>query len=284
MSQEWPGDFLVLMNVENLPSMTRRIPSSFNPAQAAKLMNRKTSPRDRRREKRIEDIVEAAVELFSKEGISGFSMRRVASKAGVTLSTLQHYFRTGENLLTITISSITSAYIDALRAIELDASQPPHVRFHVLTDKIIGWSTDPVVSDCYFELYALASKDKAVAKLIEEVYFAYYTFLTKFVEQLNPALTRDRAGMIALMIGAHIDGVMIVRYRAKTAMPASDEKIIAEMKNAWLREIFPATAPVDAVAASEISHSVSAEIVSADTPQEAISRIQRSTMRARRRR
>ena len=44
---------------------------------------------------------------------------------------------------------------------------------------------------------------------------------------------------IALLIGAHIDGVMIVRYRAAGAMPAPDEKIIVTMKETWLREIFP---------------------------------------------
>ena len=224
-----------------MDAMKRRIPSSYNPAQAAKLLNHKESARDRQREKRIEEIVEVAVELFSKEGTAGFSMRRVASLAGVTLSTLQHYFGKGENLLTITISSITSRYIDTLQAIEHDVSLPPRERFHVLTDEIISWSTDPVVSDCYFELYALASKDKEVARLLEEVYVAYHGLLTDFVAQLNPALARDRAAMIALMIGAHIDGVMIVRYRGAPAMPASDDEVIAAMKDVWLREIFPST-------------------------------------------
>ena len=227
--------------MQNLDVMKRKIPSSYNPAQAAKLLNHKESARDRQREKRIEEIVEVAVELFSKEGTAGFSMRRVASLAGVTLSTLQHYFGKGENLLKITISSITSRYIDTLQAIEHDVSLPPRERFHVLTDEIISWSTDPVVSDCYFELYALASKDKEVARLLEEVYVAYHGLLTDFVAQLNPALARDRAAMIALMIGAHIDGVMIVRYRGAPAMPASDDEVIAAMKDVWLREIFPST-------------------------------------------
>jgi predicted HTH domain antitoxin len=70
--------------------MKRQIPSSYNPAQAAKLLNYKESARDRQREKRIEEIVEVAVELFSKEGTAGFSMRRVASLAGVTLSLYRH--------------------------------------------------------------------------------------------------------------------------------------------------------------------------------------------------
>jgi len=224
--------------VQNLDVMKRQLPSSYNPAKAAKLLNQRETPRDRLREKRIEEIVEVAVELFAKEGASGFSMRRVASLAGVTLSTLQHYFGKGENLLQITINSITARYIDRLRAIEHDRSLPARERFHVITDEIIGWSTDPVVSACYFELYALASKDKEVARLIEEVYVAYHGLLTDFVAELNPALSRDRAAMIALMIGAHIDGVMIFRYRGAPALPGTDEKVIAAMKDAWLREIF----------------------------------------------
>jgi hypothetical protein len=40
------------------------------------------------------------------------------------------------------------------------------------------------------------------------------------------------------MIGAHIDGVMIFRYRGAPAMPGTDDKVIAAMKDAWLREIF----------------------------------------------
>src|ERR1700676_1900704 len=117
--------------------MKRQLPSSYNPAQAAKLLNRKVTARDRLREKRIEEIVEVAVELFAKEGASGFSMRRVASLAGVTLSTLQHYFGKGENLLKITISSITSRYIDTLQAIEHDVTLPPRDRFTVLPSDII---------------------------------------------------------------------------------------------------------------------------------------------------
>ena len=163
--------------MQNLDVM-KSLPSSYNPAKAAKLLNQRETPRDRLREKRIEEIVEVAVELFAKEGASGFSMRRVASLAGVTLSTLQHYFGKGENLLQITINSITARYIDRLRAIEHDRSLPARERFHVITDEIIGWSTDPVVSACYFELYALASKDKEVARLIEEVYVAYSRLCT----------------------------------------------------------------------------------------------------------
>ena len=84
-----------------------------------------------------------------------------------------------------------------------------------------------------------------MARLLEEVYVAYHSLITDFVAELNPKLTRDRAAMIALMISAHIDGVMIFRYRAASAMPSTDEKVIAAMKDLWLREIFgPATSPV----------------------------------------
>jgi AcrR family transcriptional regulator len=218
--------------------MKRQLPSSYNPAQAARLLNQKETTRDRLREKRIAQIVEVAVELFAREGATGFSMRRVAGLAGVTLSTLQHYFGKGENLLQITINSITAQYVDRWRSIKHDVSLPARQRLHMVTDESINWSRDPVVSACYFELYALASKDKEVARLLEEVYVTYHTLLTDLIAEINPTLTRDRAAMIALMIGAHIDGVMIFRHRAAPAMPGTDDKVTAAMKEVWLREIF----------------------------------------------
>src|SRR5882762_4980734 len=124
-------------------AMKRQLPSSYNPAEAAKLLNQKETTRDRLREKRIEEIVEVAVELFAREGATGFSMRRVASLAGVTLSTLQHYFGKGENLLQITINSITAQYIDRWRSIKHDVSLPARQRLHMVTDDSINWSRDP---------------------------------------------------------------------------------------------------------------------------------------------
>jgi len=222
--------------------MKRQVPSSYNPAQAAKLLNQRETARDRLREKRIKEIVEVAVELFAREGAAGFSMRRVASLAGVTLSTLQHYFGKGENLFKITINSFTAGYIEKLRSIDHDVSLPARQRLDMVTDEVIAWAMDPVVTACYFELFALASRDKEVAKLIEEIYVTYHALLTDLIAQVNPMLTRDRAAMIALMIGAHIDGVMIFRFRATPAMPGTDNKVIAAMKEVWLREIFgPAT-------------------------------------------
>jgi AcrR family transcriptional regulator len=50
----------------------------FDAVQATITLTKRKTPRERHKEKRIEEIVAVAVKLFAKEGMAGFSMRRVA--------------------------------------------------------------------------------------------------------------------------------------------------------------------------------------------------------------
>ena len=58
----------------------------------------KNKPRSRL-EQRESDILEAATQLFAKEGFHGSSTRKIAAEAGVSEGTLFHYFNTKNVLL-----------------------------------------------------------------------------------------------------------------------------------------------------------------------------------------
>lgn len=63
-------------------------------------MNSKEKNKSRTRlEQRESDIVEAATQLFAKEGFHGSSTRKIAAAAGVSEGTLFHYFSTKNVLL-----------------------------------------------------------------------------------------------------------------------------------------------------------------------------------------
>ncbi|MEX1365794.1 MAG: TetR family transcriptional regulator [Nannocystaceae bacterium] len=51
-----------------------------------------------------EALHDAAREVLGRDGIEGFSLRRVASLAGFRLATLQHYFRTKAELIEVVLS------------------------------------------------------------------------------------------------------------------------------------------------------------------------------------
>ncbi len=50
-------------------------------------------------ERRIKIILEAAEQLLIDSGYHNFSMRKVATKAGVSVGNLQHYFHSKDKLM-----------------------------------------------------------------------------------------------------------------------------------------------------------------------------------------
>lgn len=57
-----------------------------------------TSPRDLRRQKKIDQIVQAAANVFLEDGFSATSMDRIVAKAGVSKRTLYNYYASKEEI------------------------------------------------------------------------------------------------------------------------------------------------------------------------------------------
>ena len=62
------------------------------------------------------DIIHAVLHLVAEKGISGVSMRNVATEAGVSLGRVQHHFRTKEELLEETCRALVSGAEQAYQA------------------------------------------------------------------------------------------------------------------------------------------------------------------------
>lgn len=61
---------------------------------------------------RREQILEAARELLSKNGVQGVSVRAVAARAGIGASTLRHYFPTQDALFEATLQTALAGQLD----------------------------------------------------------------------------------------------------------------------------------------------------------------------------
>ena len=208
----------------------------FDAVQATITLTKRKTPRERHKEKRIEEIAAVAVKLFAKEGMAGFSMRRVASLAGITLSTLQHHFGNQRNLLIITINSFGSHYMEMLHSIGHDTSIAPKERFDKVIEQLIAWTVDPILASAYWELYVLANKDDVIAKLVDKIFAIYYGTLADIVAELNPRLSQARARTIGVMIGTQLDGLTLFhRHGVATKLPMA--RLVSAMKVGWMDEI-----------------------------------------------
>ncbi|WP_337926759.1 TetR/AcrR family transcriptional regulator [Paenibacillus caui] len=58
-------------------------------------------------QKRKEQLAEATWRVIRREGLEGFSARRIANEAGISLGSLRHYFETQAELLTFSMQLVT---------------------------------------------------------------------------------------------------------------------------------------------------------------------------------
>jgi AcrR family transcriptional regulator len=84
---------------------------------------------------RVPEILEISINAFATDGYAAFNQRRVAREAGLRLSTLQHYFRTREDLPRATVEAMGDRYLDLYRKLSRDSSLTPLARLDKIADE-----------------------------------------------------------------------------------------------------------------------------------------------------
>jgi AcrR family transcriptional regulator len=81
------------------PSATSRAPSGSRLPAPPAIDEVGSTPRERRRRKRDEEVLNAAAKVFSERGYADASVQDVADELGILKGSLYHYIRTKEDLL-----------------------------------------------------------------------------------------------------------------------------------------------------------------------------------------
>ncbi|MBN9031963.1 MAG: TetR family transcriptional regulator [Rhizobiales bacterium 63-7] len=84
----------------------------------------KTQRRTRIQEEKEEQILEAALEVFSQHGFRGATIDQIADVAGMSKPNLLYYFRTKDAMHRALIDRVLDTWLDPLRA--FDANGHPH--------------------------------------------------------------------------------------------------------------------------------------------------------------
>lgn len=129
-------------------------------------------------------IVECATQLLAREGFGGFSMRRVANAAEMSLGNLQYHFRTKDMLLhalaEVHFSRCTAALNEAL---ELDGTPCEQLRFALTSLLPEGDSLDERAL-LTRELISLAGRDENVGTIFREHIEVCRTHMMKIIGPL----------------------------------------------------------------------------------------------------
>lgn len=155
-------------------------------------------------------IMENAFEILVAEGCGGLTMRKVALKAGLVLSNLQHYFPTREDLFQAIIASTIEEYAVLYDGIRADASLTPEEKLERVVRLLLEDGRQPRTQSLFVNFWALAQTQEFARKILEDGYVFQRRVIGGFVEAVNPRLTQGARARRAALITAHIDGLLVL--------------------------------------------------------------------------
>ncbi len=149
---------------------------------------------------KIDHIYACTTALLKEVGSEGLSMRKVAQKAGMSLSNVQYYFKTKELLLAGLLKSFLEEYTKTLEQYTPDAGNGPQKNIQQLLIVVLE---SHETEDCVFlfkELWVIAQRNPGVGKAMED----YYQHLFTIIETILKKTTSQSIDPCALKKAASI--------------------------------------------------------------------------------
>lgn len=159
---------------------------------------------------RAEEILLAARDIMLEDGYAGMTMRGVAARINVSLSTVQHYYKNlevlVEALLAWQIATFGNGIATAIAAV---ADRGQLERLEAVLEYIVGECRDPAVSGIFAEAWALGKRLPFAMRLMEQVEERERKQFYRLIQGLNPRIDRAEYRRRAAMIVMLLNGLML---------------------------------------------------------------------------
>ncbi len=173
--------------------------------------------RSARGEQTVRSILRSALEIIDEAGLGAASQEAIARKAGISQSTLRHYFPTRDELQLAIFTTQYNRHQRAMEKIVLDPPEPAAQRMQRMVsshlDYIIG-SSDAVA----FEHYAFLTRNEEVKAVRDQWYGWLLEHYSALVAQINPEMDRRNCDTRAFQILTLCLGCWLTLGRSRPEM------------------------------------------------------------------
>jgi AcrR family transcriptional regulator len=178
---------------------------------------------------RAHDILVAAREIFASEGYAGLSMRRVAAEVGMSLSNVQHYYKSKDLLIEALLLYTMNMFQEKVDNIGKSMSHAPRIeQFLSTVDMFLDELSNPVTHAVFFEIWALATRNSFASSLMDRMLSRERKAIYKLIHGLAPGISDEECMQRATLIVAQIEGMMLFRLdknARRSEMPAIREAV-----------------------------------------------------------
>jgi len=156
-------------------------------------------------------IIYAALDVIIEDGLSKFTLTKVANKAGITKAAIYWYFTSKEDLLNYMASSFRESFIESGKQV---AAQPISLE-RKIEGIILSLENDDTQKKCFLPIKVfveLYSSDHEIKNTIKEIYTEYIGILQGIFEKAldkGEIKTSITALSLAKILMALLDGCTI---------------------------------------------------------------------------
>ncbi len=151
-------------------------------------------------------ILTSAEDILLGRGYHDLSLRNIAKKAGISISNLQYYFPSKDELIKALLDRIIETYLGTFQGLRDNAKGHPEEQFSLVISWVINELSSKRTTSFFPELWALANHNKHASERMEEMYAKYRAVIQEIISEINTGLTEEQAWKLALFITSSIEG------------------------------------------------------------------------------
>ena len=171
---------------------------------------RKASHTTAKGHERAGAILSVAREILGTEGYGALSMRSVALRVGVSLSTVQHYYPSREALLEALLNQAFDGYQAGIdQRLAQRGDQSGMVVFQSIIDYFLDDLRDQISSGLFFEIAALANRHPYASQMFDTMLTRARRTLRNLMRDIAPQLAQAQCEIRGALIVSQMIGLMI---------------------------------------------------------------------------
>ena len=175
-------------------------------------------------------ILEHARSVMHERGAAGFSVRKVADAAGISIGHLQHYFPTLLDLHCAIVRSVAAGFA-SFYSTHVTAIEDPVERLLACSTYILDLDQNENHLALLREYWVLALRDERISALLRKFYSACREIAEDTLLDANAALGNDEARRRSCIAVALLSGAFLYTN------PSFDDALAGEFRQKLLAEI-----------------------------------------------
>jgi AcrR family transcriptional regulator len=178
-------------------------------------------------------ILDAAREVFVRQGHAVFSARRVAKAAKLSLGSVQHVFPTTDELVTAMLEHVNDGYEAAYRDMADRLPFSAEERLKAVIEYLLGDICRADVRKFWFGFWALSCHNAYGEELLREAYRWQTNHVAGFLGAARPELSDTDCLRLSIHISALIEGMMLFTGMAENPLTLHSPLIRGLRERIW---------------------------------------------------